>query len=194
VGSQSRSQRTGQSWGSHPRPAECRPIIKGESSHGMNTLSAAAAHPGEVRHEAPPLRQSQRQPANLPASADGDLAKPAATVLLVDEAVMMRGVLANVLRQAGYRVLEATDAAEGRRMAETKGKIDLLFLDLSMPSTEHRDLALWFRAVFPFTKVRVASNSLWDMAHEFSISPYITLLAKPFTPPELTRMVGRILK
>jgi len=122
VGSQSRSQRTGQSWGLHPRPAECSLIVKGESSHDMNTLSAAAAHSGEVRQEAPPLRQSQRQLANLPASAAGDLAKPAATVLLVDEAVMMRGVLANVLRQAGYRVLEATDAARSAAAGGDEGE------------------------------------------------------------------------
>jgi DNA-binding NtrC family response regulator len=160
----------------------------------MNTLSAAAAHPGEVRHEDRPPRQSRRQPVGFTVPGGGDLAKAAATVLVVDEAVMMRGVLANVLRQAGYHVLEATDAAEARRLAETKGKIDLLFLDLSMPAAADRDLALWFRAVFPFTKVLVVSNSLWDLAHEFSISPYITLLAKPFTPPELTRMVRRILK
>jgi len=160
----------------------------------MSTLSAAGAHTGEVRQEAIPLRQTRQQPAGLAASADGELAKPAATVLLVDEAEMMRGVLANVLRQSGYRVLEATNAAEARRLAETKGKIDLLFLDLSMPEAAHRDFALWFRAVFPHTKVLVVSNSLWDLAHEFSISPHITLLAKPFTPPELSRMVRRILK
>src|SRR5207249_3182778 len=83
------------------------------------------------------------------------------TVLVMDDDPMLQGVLVEILRRFGYRVLEASGALEAQRLAEGHRKIHLLLMDLSTPETSDLELAFWFRAFYPKTKVLVTSSSLW---------------------------------
>jgi CheY-like chemotaxis protein len=116
------------------------------------------------------------------------------TVLVVDHAPMMRGVLAHVLRQLGYRVVEASGTVEAQRLAASSGEIHLMLLDHSVPERTDLESALWFRAMYPEMKILVACVSLWDLNDRIGQEQQINFLAKPFTAPELGHMVRRVLK
>jgi CheY-like chemotaxis protein len=109
----------------------------------------------------------------------------------VNDNPAMRASLAEILRGLGYQIWEACGAVEAQRVAGTQKKIDLLLTDFSMPGTNGLELAMWFRALHPATKVLVASASLWSLGYQ--IGHEITFLAKPFTHRELAQMVRRVL-
>ena len=115
-------------------------------------------------------------------------------MLLVDSAPMMRGVLGGVLRQLGYRVMEASGALGAQKLAATRGEIDLLLLDLPGSDRGDLQLALWFHGMYPKTKILIATASLWDLNCHVGQSPQFACLAKPFTPHELARVIRRVLE
>ncbi|MBP7566350.1 MAG: response regulator, partial [Burkholderiaceae bacterium] len=56
------------------------------------------------------------------------------TVLLIDDEEMLRVMLADVLEEAGYRVLTARDGAEGlQRLKDERQRVDLLITDVGLP-------------------------------------------------------------
>ena len=116
------------------------------------------------------------------------------TVLLVGGAPMMRGVMARVLRQLGYRVVEASGAHEAQRLAASPREIHLLLLNHSAPEQTDLELALWFRAMYPAMRILVACVSLWDLNYRIGEERQINFLAKPFTARELARIVRRVLE
>jgi CheY-like chemotaxis protein len=107
------------------------------------------------------------------------------TVLVVDDASMLRNLLVRTLRRLGYRVLEASSALEAQRIANSHAGIHLLLTDCNMPGTDGMQLALWFRGMYPETKVLIASAHLWELDIHLSVSLQLAFLAKPFTVPEL---------
>ena len=104
----------------------------------------------------------------------------------------MRGSLARALRHFGYQVMEATGAMEAQRLAGQKRQIRLLFLNLSAPRND-LELAVWFHATHPETKVVVATDCLWDVNHHTGGAPEISYLAKPYTSRELGGFLRRVL-
>lgn len=115
------------------------------------------------------------------------------TVLVVDSIPLMRGSIANALRKLGYRVLEASGALDVQRLATAHKDIRLLILDLSSVEISDLEFIAWFRLSHPTIKVVVAAGSLWELNFYHGIAREITLLAKPFTPAELSRIVRRVL-
>ena len=55
-------------------------------------------------------------------------------ILLVEAEELLRSLLSTFLRNAGYRVLEASNAMEAIGLwEEQRGEIDLLYTDMTMP-------------------------------------------------------------
>ncbi|MEX1362383.1 MAG: PAS domain S-box protein [Nannocystaceae bacterium] len=81
------------------------------------------------------------------------------TVLLVDDEVVLARSLAKGLRNEGYEVLVAHDAAEGRRLVREHGaSLDLLLTDVTMPGDSGLDLAADALALVPALRVLVMSG------------------------------------
>jgi FixJ family two-component response regulator len=73
-------------------------------------------------------------------------AKPAGTVLVVDDDVHILALTGEMLRLAGYRVLKANIASEADLIFERNAaEIDLLLSDVQMPSLSGPELALRLR-------------------------------------------------
>jgi CheY-like chemotaxis protein len=118
------------------------------------------------------------------------------TILVTEDEPAVREFAAGMLRELGYSVLEAGNGEEGQRVAQefTGQKIDLLFTDVVMPHMGGRELADWFRASRPETKVLftsgyTADQQIWRAIREGRS----TLLEKPFTPAALAVKVREIL-
>src|SRR3954469_7202041 len=73
------------------------------------------------------LRNAGR-PRQEHASVDNPL-----VILLVEDEVLVRMVAADVLSDAGFTVLESTNAEEALRLLETRPDVQVLFTDVNMP-------------------------------------------------------------
>lgn len=115
------------------------------------------------------------------------------TILVVDESALMREAVAGNLRLLGYRVLEAGGAQEAQHLAHAQRKIHLAVIDLPTPEIKRFELAQWFRAIYPETKLLLSTDWLWGLNLDLDSQRRIVVLAKPFTPLELARMVRLVL-
>ena len=122
------------------------------------------------------------------------ITEPAKTLLVVDDDPMVRDVQTQLLRQQGYKVLEAESATEALRLAATTVPIHLLITDLTMPEIDGFELTRQFRSVHPETPVLMVSGSFQFLRVE--IKPDLgrfDYLAKPFHPDELLHKVRTLL-
>jgi two-component system, cell cycle sensor histidine kinase and response regulator CckA len=115
------------------------------------------------------------------------------TVLVVDDAGVVRRLSFRVLSEAGYRVFEAASAVEAIEvLAMLRGKVDLVLVDVVMPEVNGVDLvrlireeweapAILFMSAYPAEIL--AREGLKDLRVQF--------LAKPFTRTELLLAVER---
>ena len=80
------------------------------------------------------------------------------TILVVEDEALIRMVSADVLADAGYRVLEAQDADEAIEIMERADHVELLFTDIRMPgSMDGLELASFVHAHWPDVRLLVTS-------------------------------------
>jgi len=114
------------------------------------------------------------------------------TLLLVEDEPAVRELEVCVLREQGYRVLEAADGQEALEMLQ--GPLDpvpdLLVTDLAMPRLGGRALADLARGIHPQMRILCISGDAGEVETTDELPVTATaLLHKPFTIEELT---GRI--
>lgn len=117
------------------------------------------------------------------------------TILVVDDESGVRRLAARILARSGYAILEASNGEEALRLAAAHEKpIHLLLTDLSMPVMGGRELAERMASSHPGVPVVYMSGY-----SEESLDPGIArtmrgpLLAKPFDPDSLARVVREVL-
>jgi CheY-like chemotaxis protein len=131
----------------------------------------------------------------------GDLSRPervpaaaGATVLLVEDEDMLRGLFARALTQAGWRVLQA-DSAEAALDALEPPPVDLaaLVTDLALPGMTGRQLVERVRAMPGWADLPVVFASGWpdaELQHGRPADSITAMLAKPFDPRDLTTLLA----
>jgi DNA-binding response OmpR family regulator len=68
-------------------------------------------------------------------------------VLIVEPDILIRNPVAEYLRECGYKVLEAADAAEARTViSDGSMAVDIVLADIDMPGEGGFALAAWIRA------------------------------------------------
>lgn len=112
------------------------------------------------------------------ADLDAPRAPKAVVVLIVDDEVLIRMLLSDVLRQAGYQVIEAANADEAVVLLNSSPDPDILVTDVRMPgTTDGFALAAFVRRTKPDLKVIITSghagpNGAIDLADAFLPKPY----------------------
>jgi PAS domain S-box-containing protein len=124
-----------------------------------------------------------------------DSSRATGTVLLVEDERSVRGLAADVLRQQGYTVLEATDGAEALQAAlKHSGKIDLVIADVVMPNMSGGVLAERLRAVWYNMKILFTSGYTDDaIVHQGVLADGVEFIEKPFSPGALVEKVKQVL-
>jgi signal transduction histidine kinase/CheY-like chemotaxis protein len=129
----------------------------------------------------------------------GDGAAPApadVTILLVEDDADVRIYIADMLREIGYRVVEAEDGAGGLRQVATNRAIRLLFTDLGLPGEiDGRRLAEETRRRRPKLPILFTTGYARDaVVHHGRLDANVELIGKPFTYDALAAKLRHILK
>ena len=114
------------------------------------------------------------------------------TVLIVDDAAIVRRLAYRLLSEAGYRVFEASSATEALEvLGMARSVVDVVLVDVVMPEVSGVDLARMIREVAPLTVVVFMSAFPAEvLVREGMRDPQVRFLAKPFTREELLRAVA----
>lgn len=117
------------------------------------------------------------------------------TVLVAEDQDDVRGLVVEVLRSYGYRVLEAASGDEALRLAEQQaGPISLLLTDVIMPRMNGVALAKGLQSLRPETKVLYMSGYSGDLiSRQGVLESGMDYIQKPVAPNALAMRVRQIL-
>ena len=119
-----------------------------------------------------------------------------ATVLLVEDEVSVRHLVARFLGLKGFTVLVAEHGREAMAFwTKQGGKIDLLLTDVILPGgMSGRELAEHFQTEQPTLKVLFTSGYHMDLLNSAgTLDAGINFLQKPYRPEELLSAVRAVL-
>jgi CheY-like chemotaxis protein len=111
-------------------------------------------------------------------------------VLVVEDEPVVRSVIIEMLRDEGYRVLEAVDGPSGLRVLRETPQIDLLVTDVGLPGMNGRQLADQARETRPDLKILFITGYAESvaMAKGFLL-PGMEMITKPFDLDNLSRRI-----
>ena len=118
------------------------------------------------------------------------------TILVVEDNDDVRAFTSNSLRELGYAVLEARNAALALEVLKSDTTLDLLFTDFGLPGQLNgKDLAERALEHRPTLKVLITTGYAGDvLIQEGRLAPGIKLLSKPFSSAELASGVRELLE
>ncbi len=125
-----------------------------------------------------------------------DLPPGTETVLLAEDNPAVHALVARVLRDQGYTVLEAADGATAVQVAREQAgaTIHLLLTDVVMPHVSGKALAEQISNMYPGIKTLFISGYANDaIVHHGRLDPGVAFLNKPFSPSALARKVREVL-
>jgi CheY-like chemotaxis protein len=121
-----------------------------------------------------------------------DLPHRNATVLVVEDEALVRDMIAEELRDAGFAVLEAEDGEVASTLLTDSKPVDVLFTDIRLPGQLDgwaiARLARQLRANLP---VIYATGYTVDRAAEV---PGAIFLHKPYQPSQIVETIDRLLR
>jgi PAS domain S-box-containing protein len=165
-----------------------------KQSGGHVKIDSEAGQGTSVKIYLPRLYSNEAAPAAEPVSkiAQG---REDETILAVEDDIDVRAHTSGVLRELGYRVLEAANGIAALEIVQTHPEIDLLFTDVGLPGGMNgRQLAGAARNLNPKLKVLFTTGYARDaIVHEGRLDPGVQLITKPFTYGALSAKVRDLL-
>jgi hypothetical protein len=137
------------------------------------------------------------QPAAIESQDPGHVARRGTeTILLVEDDEMVRHLVRETLVREGYRILDAADPIDARRISETfRGQIQLLITDVVMPKVSGRELAEMLAHGRPEMKILYMSGYTDSAVLNSGIfHKEVAFLQKPFSPAALAAKVREVLE
>ncbi len=116
------------------------------------------------------------------------------TILMVEDNAEVRVMGETLLRDAGFAVHTAGDAAEALAMVEADLGFDLLFTDIVMPGArDGRGLAAEVARLRPGTPVLLTTGWADRVRDQADPRPGMDLIAKPYRQTDLIRKIRQLL-
>ncbi|RKH68543.1 PAS domain-containing hybrid sensor histidine kinase/response regulator [Corallococcus llansteffanensis] len=121
---------------------------------------------------------------------DAHVAEAGETVLVVEDEEVIRALIVEVLRELGYRALEAGDGTEGLRLLRSTPRLDLLVTDMGLPGLNGRQLAEVGRSERPGLKVLFMTGYAENAAVASGfLEPGMAMMTKPFAMEALATRI-----
>ena len=113
------------------------------------------------------------------------------TILVVEDDAEVRSIATEMLRELGYKVLTAKDAASAVPILESGMKIDLLFTDVVMPGPiRSPELARKAKELIPSIAILFTSGYTENaIVHGGRLDPGVNLLTKPYSRQALATRI-----
>ncbi len=116
------------------------------------------------------------------------------TILVVEDHDGLREYSTSVLRELGYRVLEAAEGGEALELLRTREDVQLLFTDVVLPGLNGRQLADQALLLRPDLKVLFTTGYTRNaIVHNGRLDQGVDLIGKPFTFAALAAKVREVL-
>lgn len=116
------------------------------------------------------------------------------TVLIVEDEVVVRDLVASTLAKEGYQLLLAGSAEEALALAAShEGPIHLVLTDVIMPGKSGIELANTLVAERPGLPILLMSGYAGETVDVGGLRQHTMRLQKPFTPRELRQQVREVL-
>ena len=119
-----------------------------------------------------------------------------AKILIVDDSASMRQMVSFTLKSSGYDVIEASDGAEGLKIAQGQS-VDLVLSDVNMPVMNGIELCGKLRQLpsYKFTPIlMLTTESTGDKKAAGKSAGATGWIVKPFNPTQLLSTVDKVLK
>jgi two-component system cell cycle sensor histidine kinase/response regulator CckA len=114
-------------------------------------------------------------------------------VLVVDDEPPIREIERRLLEQAGYRVIEASGAAEALAVLHQGKTIDLLIADLDMPEVSGDEMVRRVRSMRPDLKVLYVTGHIDRLMDSRPLWDGESFLDKPFSMNGLVEAVALLI-
>jgi CheY-like chemotaxis protein len=154
---------------------------------------SVASVPGKGSSFTVRLPVDSSRPAEAPSAPAGEQGgRGAGTVLIIDDDPAARNITRRVLSREGYGVIEASDGAEGLRMAK-EHRPDLITLDILMPGMDGWAVLAGLKADPALAAIPVILQTILEdrnMGFALGASEYLT---KPIDRKRLAALVKRYL-
>ena len=113
---------------------------------------------------------------------------PTATVLIVEDEPFVRFNAVEIIEQAGWNALEASNSEEALGVLAEAGPVDVLFTDINMPGEiDGLGLAERVHRTHPDTELVVTSGK--QALPDSSLPDNGTFLCKPYGIDDLVRVI-----
>jgi two-component system chemotaxis response regulator CheY len=117
------------------------------------------------------------------------------TIMSVDDSASLRQMVAFVLKDAGYRVVEAVDGLDG--LAKLSPALDLILSDINMPNMDGLEFTRRLRALALYRFVPVVlltTESHPEKRQEGKAAGATGWIVKPFSPDQLLAVAKKVIR
>ncbi|QTA88064.1 response regulator [Desulfonema magnum] len=117
------------------------------------------------------------------------------TIMIVDDAVSIRGLAAMTLENAGYQVIQARDGKDALEKISGQ-KTDLIIVDIYMPNMGGIELVKTLKANSQYKFIPVViltKESDSDMKRQGQMAGAKAWVVKPFKPKTILNVVRKII-
>lgn len=112
-------------------------------------------------------------------------------VLIVDDEPLQRMTVADMLYEAGFWTVEASDAAQALRMMESRGDIRIVFLDVVIgQGMNGLELATVIRQRWPHVDIVLTSGKMY--APEYVLPDGAVFFHKPYRRRDVVPVLYRM--
>lgn len=112
------------------------------------------------------------------------------SILMVEDEALLLLTVADDLRDSGFRVLEASNAAQAVKLLESDASIDILFTDIDMPGAMN-GLSLSALVAGRWPPVKIVITSGKRPSGDRVMPPNATFISKPY---EFSALAARLRK
>jgi signal transduction histidine kinase/CheY-like chemotaxis protein len=142
-----------------------------------------------------PLIEAKAEAIERPAEPAPILRRSTETVLIAEDDGAARKYMADVLKQDGYKVIEAVDGKDAvNKFMDNKDKVQALLLDVVLPKKNGREVYEEISKINPGIKVLYMSGYTADIIHKHGIIDNgLNFISKPVSPTKLLKKMRELL-